>query len=111
MASNSATPPISDLKTLASPPREKDPVCGMLVDPEKAARAVEHGGTKFHFCSTRCAERFSAEPEKFLTAPGTAGMPSSVGNRISEAAAGSGATASTAASTERIRYTCPMHPQ
>ncbi len=84
----------------------------MLVDPHKAARAVEYGGRKFHFCSMRCLERFSAEPEKFLRALGTAGMPSSVGKRISEAAASSsGAAASTAACSEKNRYTCPMHPQ
>src|SRR5271163_2988647 len=66
--------PVSGLNILATPPREKDPVCGMMVDPQKAAKTVEHAGKKYYFCSVRCAERFSEEPEKFLAAPGTAGM-------------------------------------
>ena len=54
--------------------REKDPVCGMSVDPGKAAGKQELGGKIYYFCSKRCAERFAAEPEKFLAAPGIAGM-------------------------------------
>ena len=46
----------------------------MSVDPAKAAGKVQYGGKTYYFCSARCAERFSKEPEKFLAAPGTAGM-------------------------------------
>ena len=44
-----------------------DPVCGMTVDPERAAGAVEHAGETYHFCSRSCAERFRADPQRFLT--------------------------------------------
>src|SRR5947209_4179362 len=58
--------PSSSLPIFASVPREKDPVCGMSVDPAKAAGKVQYGGKTYYFCSARCVERFSKEPEKFL---------------------------------------------
>ena len=52
----------------ASVPREKDPVCGMMVDPQKSAGNVVHKGQTYYFCSARCAQRFEQDPEKFLAA-------------------------------------------
>src|SRR5208337_1054716 len=46
---------------------DKDPVCGMNVDPSKAAASVEYEGKLYHFCSRGCAEKFKAYPEKFLS--------------------------------------------
>ncbi|HXJ13281.1 MAG TPA: heavy metal translocating P-type ATPase [Candidatus Limnocylindrales bacterium] len=86
------------LPILGEAPRARDPVCGMLVDPQKAAAKFEHGGKTFFFCSPRCKERFQQDPEKFLAAPGTAGMEHAP-------------AAQPAASSENIRYTCPMHPE
>jgi Cu+-exporting ATPase len=113
MSDSSPTPkpPIPSLPILSSAPREKDPVCGMMVDPAKAAGQVEHGGRTFYFCSARCAERFSKEPEKFLAAPGTAGMEH---RTISPAhAAHEQMAEATPAVTppKTVRYTCPMDPE
>jgi len=47
----------------------KDPVCGMMVEPAKAAGQHEYKGTVYYFCSPNCLARFKVEPEKFL-APG-----------------------------------------
>src|SRR5215831_12986853 len=58
---------------LSSLPLAQDPVCGMSVDPAKAAGAVERGGEKYYFCSAGCAQRFVTEPEPYLAAPGPAG--------------------------------------
>lgn len=44
----------------------KDPVCGMKVDPAKAAAAVEHKGTRYFFCSQGCVTKFRADPQKYL---------------------------------------------
>ncbi len=44
----------------------KDPVCGMTVDPAKAAATMEHRGANFHFCSQGCAAKFRSDPEKYL---------------------------------------------
>jgi len=94
-----STPTVPGLPILLAVPREKDPVCGMMVDPEKAAGKVEHDGKTYYFCSARCVERFRNEPEKFRAAPGTAGMEHKA------------APAAVPAVAKNVRYTCPMHPE
>lgn len=47
----------------------KDPVCGMLLDDERAAAAVSHRGETFLFCSLACRDRFVGDPERFATPP------------------------------------------
>jgi P-type Cu+ transporter len=42
--------------------KEKDPVCGMAVDPKSAAGNLEHGGKTYHFCSASCQQKFKASP-------------------------------------------------
>ena len=44
----------------------KDPVCGMMVDPNTAAAHSEHEGRTYHFCATACKARFDREPHKYL---------------------------------------------
>ena len=46
---------------------ERDPVCGMRVDPLVALEYV-YGGESYHFCSESCREQFKATPEYFLRA-------------------------------------------
>ncbi len=48
--------------------RVRDPVCGMDIDPAKAAATAEYGGATWHFCSARCHEKFQAEPARYATA-------------------------------------------
>lgn len=48
---------------------EKDPVCGMTVDPDRAAAQSARDGKTFYFCSKGCAAKFAAAPEKYLDAP------------------------------------------
>lgn len=50
----------------------KDPVCGMTVDPQKAAAAAVQGGVTHYFCSTACRDKFEQAPEKYIgaSAPG-----------------------------------------
>lgn len=45
---------------------EKDPVCGMLVDPKQAAgqRTVE--GIIYHFCSPSCLAKFDQAPQRYV---------------------------------------------
>jgi P-type Cu+ transporter len=47
---------------------EKDPVCGMTVDPERAAAQSAHHGKTFYFCCQSCAAKFATAPEKYLGA-------------------------------------------
>ncbi len=46
---------------------ERDPVCGMDVDPSTARHKLEHRGTTYYFClNPGCLEAFKADPEKYL---------------------------------------------
>ena len=44
-----------------------DPVCGMTVDPAKAAGSLDYKGTTYYFCGKGCLAKFSADPEKYLS--------------------------------------------
>lgn len=90
----------SALPVLPAGPRETDPVCGMKVEPAKAAATVAHDGKTYYFCSKSCGTRFQQDPAKFLAAPGTGGMQPSPAASPAAAPAGS-----------KIRYTCPMDPE
>src|SRR5437899_9839177 len=104
--------PNASLPILSGSPKVKDPVCGMSVDPAKAGGKVEHDGKAYYFCSKRCAERFAQGPEKFLAAPGTAGMEDAhAPAKHTEMHHIPAAAAPPAASAKGARYTCPMHPQ
>ncbi len=93
---------------MQGPPKQKDPVCGMMVDPARGAAKSEHEGKAYYFCSKRCAERFSAEPAKFLHVPGAGGMEKDHSAHDSDAHAGEKPSA---AEGKQVRYTCPMHPE
>jgi Cu+-exporting ATPase len=100
---------------------EKDPVCGMMVDPSRAKATHEHAGKKYYFCCAGCKEKFSADPAKYLTPRTLVGIASMSAHPVQIApamaqsalqpavkvAAVPGAT-SKAASNE---YTCPMDPE
>jgi len=106
------------LPRTGSPPLQKDPVCGMVVDRTKAAAMVKRFSTSYYFCSPSCAKRFSADPERFLAAPDNLGMPqeteTSSGNPLLLSPQTSsmlleGITA--AREGKKHRYTCPMDPE
>jgi P-type Cu+ transporter len=69
---------------------ERDPVCGMAIDPAMTKHRSEHAGNTYFFCSSRCLQRFDIEPDRYLRPD----IP--VPRRpMSDAAL----------------WTCPMHPQ
>lgn len=45
---------------------EKDPVCGMQVDPKKAAGTSEYQGNTWYFCSAGCKRKFDQNPEQYV---------------------------------------------
>ena len=52
---------------------EKDVVCGMQIDPAKAAGSSEYQGKKYYFCSSGCKAKFDANPAQFAKSrPGSA---------------------------------------
>ena len=111
-------------------PSAIDPVCGMTVDPAKAA-SVEHQGTKFYFCCQGCATKFRADPAKYFKPKQAAPLIQLITKEGSKADytcpmhpevhnAGPGSCpkcgmalepATIEAPSSRAEYTCPMHPQ
>jgi P-type Cu+ transporter len=63
----------------------RDPVCGMAVDPQRAAGSAEYEGETYYFCSKGCAAKFQADPEKYLHPQAAPAM--------------------------GVEYTCPMHSE
>ncbi|MDE2148293.1 MAG: heavy metal translocating P-type ATPase [Gammaproteobacteria bacterium] len=60
----------------------------MVIAPEHPRHSAEHDGRRYHFCSTRCREKFVVGPAQYLD------------DRPAVTPAPSGAV-----------YTCPMHPE
>ena len=44
---------------------EKDPICGMHVDPKSTAGQAQHGGKTYYFCSAGCKSRFEKNPTQY----------------------------------------------
>ena len=68
----------------------QDPVCGMTVDPGRAAGSHPYRGKTWYFCSAHCLDKFRSNPEKYTA----------------EKAVAEPMPPPPAAAT----YTCPMHP-
>jgi Cu+-exporting ATPase len=76
-----------------------DPVCGMKVDARTAEHRIELGGLPYYFCSARCLEKFTADPDRYLNVPKH--DPEST-NPVKGAVA---------EGAEGTVWTCPMHPE
>ncbi|MFZ0279874.1 MAG: heavy metal translocating P-type ATPase [Candidatus Sulfotelmatobacter sp.] len=59
---------MSTTSTNPAPSMERDPVCGMDVNPATAKYVRGHGGKNYYFCCAGCADKFKADPTKYLTA-------------------------------------------
>jgi Cu+-exporting ATPase len=44
---------------------ERDVVCGMEVDPAKAAGTTEFKGKTYYFCSKSCKTKFDSNPQQY----------------------------------------------
>ncbi|OYY75606.1 MAG: haloacid dehalogenase, partial [Sphingomonas sp. 28-62-20] len=77
-------------KATDSAKTERDPVCGMMVDPHATEHHADHDGYPYHFCSAGCRTKFVAAPDKYLTLTDLQ---------------------SHEPVPEGTIYTCPMHPQ
>jgi YHS domain-containing protein len=44
---------------------ERDPVCGMDVEPDEAPAEIEYEGQTFYFCSTSCKMAFEKDPSRY----------------------------------------------
>ncbi len=87
---------------------ERDPICGMNVDPEKAKAQVVHDGKAYYFCCGGCAQKFQREPGKYLA---TSSSTSYMEMPTPAAEKPQGAETRAALQAVAVRYTCPMHPE
>src|SRR3974390_683819 len=53
---------------------EKDPVCGMKVNPATTKHIHERAGKKYYFCCGHCVEKFKSDPEGYLSKPAAVGL-------------------------------------
>lgn len=110
-----------------------DPVCGMKVDPAKAAATIEHAGSMFYFCGQSCANKFKISPEQYTkprSTPTAALVPvpdkrddqavylCPMHPEVRQTGPGSCPKCGMALepevvvdSSSRTEYTCPMHPE
>jgi Cu+-exporting ATPase len=55
--------------TLSGAVASRDPVCGMEVEPDRAAARRLHEGREVLFCAEGCARAFDADPAKYVEEP------------------------------------------
>lgn len=95
-----------------------DPVCGMTVDPSTSHRTT-YAGREHLFCSRRCLEKFSADPDAYLAqaargAGAASPAPHAHAHTHTHAGHGHPERTKAAPATEAVPgtvYTCPMHPE
>ena len=78
----------------------RDPVCGMVVEPEGARHTFEHEGTTFLFCCGGCKAAFERDPGAFLGA----------GDGVAPAPAHPHTAAPVIPDGAEVVYVCPMCP-
>ncbi len=44
----------------------RDPVCGMMVEEDRAAATSVYKGVTYYFCARGCKAAFDRDPEKYL---------------------------------------------
>jgi len=104
---------------------QKDPVCGMTVDPATNKRRIDYDGVAYYFCCQGCLDKFSAAPESYLasrkpqpaqSAPGAKYIcPMCPGVESEGPAAcpkcGMALEPEVVLPQTQTKYTCPMHPE
>jgi Cu+-exporting ATPase len=93
---------------------EKDPVCGMSVDPATTSRWHEYRGKTYYFCGQRCLERFAQDPEQYFTKQAdshTSHEHARHEQSHSSVIAARHEPMTPPAGSQAGAYTCPMHPE
>ncbi|MDO8793116.1 MAG: heavy metal translocating P-type ATPase [Vicinamibacterales bacterium] len=76
-----------------------DPVCGMQVDPARAAGTSDYQGQTYVFCSKGCKGKFDAKPDAYVHPPAAAAVSAPAADETHEEAG------------PVHQWTCPMHPE
>jgi P-type Cu+ transporter len=99
---------ISTKLTMEASTLERDPVCGMHVNPATAKHQYEHGGKNNYFCCAGCVEKFKADPAKYLE-PHSSVTPSLMKPGLVTLSAATPSHSPAIASG--VAYVCPMCPE
>jgi heavy metal translocating P-type ATPase len=91
---------------------ERDPVCGMAVDPRLTPFREVLDRVPYSFCSAACRDRFRRDPDRYNPAakPAPAGKAMEDCPRREDAGL-QPVAASPAAAPAAAEWTCPMHPE
>src|SRR5882672_7971455 len=57
---------LDDKHIESTPMIEKDPVCGMNIDPATTKHTHSYGDKNYYFCCASCVDKFKADPTKYL---------------------------------------------
>src|SRR5436305_1798036 len=82
---------------------ERDPVCGMSVNPAISKFTHEYAGKKYYFCSSLCLEKFRSSPKTYLdvaAAPNQPTLPAQTHHREVRGTR-----------DDAPSYVCPMCPE
>src|SRR5688500_10016266 len=88
------------------PEKVKDVVCGMIIDPAKAAGSSDYKGQTYYFCSKGCKTKFDTGPERYL-APAPPAPPDL---KVRPTASPASPDLKVRPTAGDVEYTCPMHP-
>jgi Cu+-exporting ATPase len=100
-----------------------DPVCGMTVDPARAAGSSTYGGQTFHFCSPSCKAKFDADPSAYagdgrplVATPAATTYVCPMDPEVRQDRPGACPKCGMAlepelATATKTEWTCPMHPE
>src|SRR5208282_4992999 len=88
---------------------ERDPVCGMNVDPATARHIHQHGGKNYYFCCAGCGSKFQADPAKYLATPSPSGLVTL--GAVRPAASPKSDASPQFGKTQGATYVCPMCPE
>ena len=100
----------------------KDPVCGMNVDPATRSTTSNTLQRSYYFCCAGCAEKFKADPQKYLSQPSRVNSSSLIAlgaSAIRPTPAQQALSVNQSANqpsanqppAEQANYVCPMCPQ
>ncbi len=83
---------MDEKESAEKPQGQRDPVCGMRIEPVADTLSAEHAGMTYYFCSQGCCDKFVAEPSRYTANRAAAPLPQKGGD-------------------VKTTYTCPMHPE
>jgi len=116
-----------DQKGASAHSMQKDPVCGMTVEPSNTAAVHKHQGKTYYFCGASCAQKFQIDPKRYVAESHAQLVPSVTNGEdytcpmhpdVRKKGPGNCPKCGMALEpvaptrlTHRVEYTCPMHPE